>query len=460
VSATTKTDPTDVQVGGTYWDAQLQVFDALESDDYDVVVFRAGYGGGKTLLGSDWIIQTGLQIPNGHSLVLAPDKTKGGPATYKGFYERLPGENTVPNDADDGPADGDPENSPIVAGHHGTKHRLTLINGHIVQLGGADIWSRFAGTEFNAIWCDEVAHYGTTDLYDLHEMLVTRQRTERGPNVTLWTSTGNGFNQFYDITERQVDPNDNELPWADRMRVIVGDTRNNPFHHELDKMRAQFEGTEREKQALEGGFAAAEGLVYSAFSRETHVCGPESPNPTPDVRDDWRIYGYDYGHADPRVLLEIGKTPADQYVVLDSYYETRQPVEDLVDPRDGSGWVLQEDKPRGMVYCDHDPEHIQKFRDAGFGAEAATKDIDEGIDEVRGVLEVDDANELPGLLVVDDCVDLIQEFQSYKEDDVGTKRAEDHALDALRYAIMGDRYEKSKTTRRRSGNSPTKGNLR
>ena len=442
MSVTTASDDghAAIEVGGEYWDAQLDVFDALESGENDLVVFRAGYGGGKTLLGSDWILGVGLQIPNGHSLVLAPDRTKGGPATYKGFYERLPGENTVPNDAD-----GDPENSPIVAGHHGTKHRVTLINGHIIQLGGADIWSRFAGTEFNAIWCDEVAHYGTTDLYDLHEMLITRQRTEKGPNVTLWTSTGNGFNQFYDITEQQVQPDgeggEEPLPWRDRMEVIVGDTRNNPFHNEIDKMRAQFEGTEREAQALEGGFSAAKGLVYSTFSRETHV----KDRGDVDVRDDWRLYGYDYGHSDPRVLLEIGKTPADQYVVLDEYYQSQQPVEKLTGKWDGrrliqDGWIQRREKQPGEVYCDHDPEHIEKFAKAGFEPYAATKNLDEGIDEVRSVLEVDEANGIPGLLVIEDCVNLINEFQSYKEDDIGTSRADDHALDSLRYAIMGDRY--------------------
>lgn len=435
MSATSQTS-NQVELGGEYWDAQLRVFDALESGDNDLVVFRTGYGGGKTLLGSDWILQTGLEIPDGHSLVLAPDRTKGGPATYKGFFERLPGENTVPDDAD-----GDPENSPIVAGYHGTKHRVTLINGHIIQLGGADIWSRFAGTEFNAIWCDEVAHYGTTSLYDLHEMLVSRQRTDEGPNVTLWTSTGNGFNPFYDITERQVDEKDNPLHWADRMNVIVGSSLDNPFLNEKGKMRASFEGTAREDQALHGGFAAAEGLVYDGFSRQTHVCERSEIN----IQHEWRLYGYDYGHSDPRVLLEIGKTPADQYVVLDEYYESGQPVEKLVGKWDDGkrirdGWIQRNDKLAGEVYCDHEPEHIQKFELAGFDAHAATKDIDEGIDEVRSVLEIDEANGIPGLLIVDDCVNIINELQSYKEEDIGTKRATDHACDSLRYAIMGDRY--------------------
>ncbi|QLG51129.2 terminase large subunit domain-containing protein [Natrinema halophilum] len=434
MSATNQTSE-PVEIGGQYWDAQLETFDALESGEYDVVVFRAGYGGGKTLLGSDFVIGEAMQIPNGHSLVLAPDKTKGGPATYKGFYERLPGENTVPNDAD-----GDPENSPIVAGHHGTKHRVTLINGHIIQLGGADIWSRFAGTEFNVIWCDEVAHYGTTDLYDLHEMLVTRQRTEQGPNVTLWTSTGNGFNQFYDITERQIQPDgeggEEKLPWADRMKVIVGDTRDNPFHNELEKMRAQFEGTAREEQALEGEFAAAEGLVYSQFTREHHVV-----NET-DVGDlvNWDatpIYGYDAGWDHPRVFVEWRPTHLDQWIAVDLYYQSEKPFDDLCDPDTTSGWVYDREKERGTVYCEHEPEHILKLRQAGFRAVKAEKSLDEGIPYVRGLLERKGDPERPGLLVSDRCAELIQEFQSYKEEHVGKSGdVPDHALDASRYALF------------------------
>jgi hypothetical protein len=60
---------------------------------------------------------------------------------------------------------------------------------------------------------------------------------------------------------------------------------------------------------------------------------------------------------------------------------------------------------------------------------------------VQAVLETDHDGR-PGLLVVDGLTELIQEFQSYKEEDVGTSRADDHCLDVTRYAIMGDRYVK------------------
>ncbi|SFS62849.1 terminase large subunit domain-containing protein [Halostagnicola kamekurae] len=457
MSATNQTSE-PVEIGGEYWDAQLRAFDALESGDYDVVVFRAGYGGGKTLFGSDYVLGEAMQTPNGHSLILAPDKTKGGPATYKGFYERLPGENTVPNDAD-----GDPENSPIVAGHHGTKHRVTLINGHIIQLGGADIWSRFAGTEFNVIWCDEVAHYGTTDLYDLHEMLVTRQRTEQGPNVTLWTSTGNGFNQFYDITERQIQPDgaggEEPLPWRDRMKVVVGDTRDNPFHNELEKMKAQFEGTEREKQALEGGFSAAEGLVYGQFSREVHVPEVDVDGLIPE--DATPIYGYDAGWDHPRVLVQWYPTHHDQWIATDCYYASEMAFDDLCDPEDRSGYVYDNDLERGPLYAEHEPEHIQKFNQAGFNAQKASKSLDEGIPFVRGLLEVKGDPERPGLLVSDDCVELVQEFQSYKEEHVGSSGdVPDHVLDASRYALFTHDSEPETTVHYKSGSMPSQNSIR
>ena len=416
-----------IELGGSYWDAQLEVFDALESGDYDVVVFRTGYGGGKTLLGSDWIHSVAMEVPRSDNLVIAPDSVKGEATTYKRFFDRLPGENTIPDEG------GDPKNSPIVDDYHGTKRRITYVTGSIARLGSADKWNRYAGGEFNAIYCDEPAHYDTTNLYDLHEMLISRQRTEGGPNVTLWTSTGAGFNQYYDITERKVTSDDEPLPWADYMKVIVGDSRDNPFHPEPEKLIRQFEGTHREAQALAGGFAAPEGLVYSRFTRERHVI--DEATAAELASGDWRIYGYDHGWGDPRVVLEIARTPYDQYLCLDLFYREETKYQRAIE------WLEDNDKPIGTVYAEHEPEHQEAFREAGYPCEAAIKDLDEGIPRVREFLEWrDDPEDRPGLLVSNRCAELINEFLSYKEEHVGKKGATDHALDSLRYGIMGDNY--------------------
>jgi hypothetical protein len=412
---------------------QAHVRDTLEAGDVDLVALRTGYGGGKSRCGGQWIHRGAVADTEGvgESLVLAQDYQKGKSTTYSVFFKILPGEDTNPF------KDGDPENSPIVETWHSNDKRLVYVTGHVAWLGGADKWNRFAGGEYCRIWCDEVGHYPpNTDLYELHEMLITRQRTEVGPNTTLWTSTGNGFNQFYDITERQVTADDEELPWADQMEVVVASTEHNTLlpPDGLEKIRRQFKGTAREEQGLHGGFAAAEGLVYDGFTRNTHVA------PADDLADRLvegrAIYGYDAGWNDPRVVVDVRQTHTGQWVVWDHYYQTESRLAEVVDPDDAlegnRAWMLG--RPDGPVYAEHEPSHIQQFRKAGWSAVKAEKSLDGGIDHVRDRLSTDEGR--PGLVVTERCTDLIQEFLSYKEEHVGKNGAKDHALDALRYALF------------------------
>ena len=263
-------------------------------------------------------------------------------------------------------------------------------------------------------------------------MLTSRQRTPGGPNVMLWTSTGAGYNDYYDITERQVDANDDPLPWRDRMKVIVGSSLDNPYLPDdaLEKLERQFSGTDRAQQALHGGFAAPTGLVYGDFTRERHV------RPHAELIDragDVRMYGYDHGWDDPRVVVEAAWTEYDQLAIIDEFYRSETTVEALTDP---DGWLA--DKPTGTVYAEHVPEHYDKFRSAGFDVTPADKGLDEGIPAVRRrVAWDDDPDDRPGLLVSDRCTETIREFMDYQQDEVGTAKATDHAMDATRYLVMG-----------------------
>jgi hypothetical protein len=428
------TNRASVRVDYDWTNYQAYVRDELEGGDHDVVVLRTGYGGGKSRCGGQWIHRGAIadRAGAGESLVLAQDYQKGKSTTYSVFFKILPGEDTNPY------KNGDPENSPLIDTWHSNDKRLVYVSGHVAWLGGADKWNRFAGGEYCRIWCDEVGHYPpTTDLYDLHEMLVTRQRTDLGPNTTLWTSTGNGYNQFYDITERQVDKDGEPLPWRDRLHVVTASTEQNTLMPAdgLEKIVRQFKGTPREQQGLHGGFAAAEGLVYSQFSRKRHVKDRAWVDQHVDEAAT-PIYGYDAGWDHPRVFVEWWPTVRDRWVATDLYYESGREFEHLCDPRDQSGWVFNNDKPRTTVYAEHEPEHIRKLQRAGFTVHKARKSLDEGIPHLRGLLKPNDQGE-PGLLVSVDCTHLIQEFQSYKEEHVGAGGdVPDHALDATRYCLF------------------------
>lgn len=215
--------------------------------------------------------------------------------------------------------------------------------------------------------------------------------------------------------------------------------------------------------------------MYTGFSRDTHVLSHAAA--VDRVVDDWRVYGYDASWKDPVVLLEIGRTPLDQLIVLDAFYDIEVHIDDVLD------WLAAADRPAGRLYCEHEPSHVDRLRRAGYQAEEATKDLDDGIAEVRKRLEADgnlevtqptgkrtvrrpfvglarsssahsrrsrrtDTDDAPeetttadesavGLLVSERCQHLIREFLGYKEKQVGKAIAQDHCLDALRYACMG-----------------------
>ena len=455
------------------WAAQRKCLSALDSGDDDIVAFLAGYGSGKSILGARWLLAQALTTPDSRFLAMGVDFTKARDTTFRILCEQLPGEQTALRT---GSFNG-PEQSPLVADYNASTHQLTLTNGSVIVLGSADKWSRYAGDEFGAIWLDEPSHY-ETGLHDLLEMLGSRLRGVDGPKTMCWTLTGNGFNDAWVILEKRRDSTGE--PLGLEIELVRGSTLENPYLDAGDheRLERQFGDTERAEQALHGGFAAATGLVYDTFSRETHVI-PHA-EAAACVVDDWRVYGYDAGWDSPGVVLEIGKTPLDQLVVVDAFYETESHIEDAIE------WL--KDRPSGVIYCEHKPSHIDKLEEAGFDAVVAVKDIDEGIAEVRKRLEADGNLEvstdlrpkkrtvrvpimgLPdsrsrsrqsrsqsteteepdtdssepdtgepavGLLISERCQELIREFYGYKADHVGGPNADDHCLDALRYAVMG-----------------------
>jgi len=105
---------------------------------------------------------------------------------------------------------------------------------------------------------------------------------------------------------------------------------------------------------------------------------------------------------------------------------------------------LQEEWGIESFYCDpSEPANIEEMRAAGLHALAADNAVTEGIQKVKARL-VDAGDGRPRLTVAPGCVNTVAEFESYcwKESRTGEYKDEpektsDHAMDALRYAMMG-----------------------
>lgn len=424
-----------------FWAAQQECLNLLEAGEHDIVGFLGGYRSGKTVAGARWLLTEALANPGVRFLAMGTTYSEAVGTTYRALFEQLPGgdKTALLTSGFNGP-----EHSPIVADYNRSENRLTLVNDSVIVLGSADKWSRYAGEEFGAAWLDEPSHYGN-DLHDLLEMVSTRLTASSGSKVQFWTLTGNGFNTAWEVLEKQEDVDGEQL--GHTVELVRASVLENPYVDAADKERLerQFEGGGREQQALHGGFVAAKDLVYGSFSRESHVI--EHAEARELVESDWRMYGYDAGWNDPRVLLEIGKTAYDQLVVLDEFHRSECHVEDVIN------WLSSLGKPSGTIYSEHVPDEIQKFRQAGRQARKADKDVDSGIANVRQRFD-SDSDGRPGLLVSDRCEQLIRELHGYKEEHVGASNADDHCCDSLRYAIHTD--GRSPEIRRVTPSSPKK----
>lgn len=405
------------------WPAQRDTLDTLNSGEVDLTAFLSGYGAGKSILGSRWLIANALEYPGSRFLALGVDFQKARGTTFDTLFSQLPGERTdIVTTGFNGP-----ENSPVVEDYNQTEHRLTLINDTKIILGSASEWSRYAGLEVGGVWMDEAAHYGD-ELFDLLEMLGGRLRGVDGPKQMLMTTTAAGYNAAYYLLEEREDKNGE--PIGLDIELIRASTLDNPYLDPTDKERfkRQYEGTGREAQALHGGFSAGTGMVYPQFDREVHVIEHDEAR---DLAADAEFsYAYDAGFRHARVVLAAAVTGDGQIVVVDEYYKHGSHVEDAIRWMDGL--------PQGVIYAEHEPSDIRKFDAYGWYAVKADKSIDAGIAEVRRRLREDPETGQVGLLVSDRCENLIREFDGYKEEDVGTSRAVDDALDALRYLCMGE----------------------
>jgi hypothetical protein len=416
------TDAESRSVSYDVWDKQRETLDALDRPDGDLSALIGGYGSGKSMLGARWIIKQAIQHAGSRFLVIGVSYSEARTATYRTLFEQLPGERTHIVTSDFNGV----EQSPIVEDYNRSTHKITLTNDTTITLGSADKWARHAGDEYGAIWADEPSHYAVS-LHDLMEMMGSRLRGENGAQTQLWTLTGNGYNDAWEILEKR-ETADGE-PLGHDIEVIHASTLDNPYlsDGEKESFERQYGDTAREEQAIAGGFAAAQGLVYD-FSRDTHVVEPDEAAELVDESNEWRLYGYDSGWSDPRTLLEVGKTDYGQLIVLSEFYRSESHPEDAIRYLEG--------RPEGTIFAEHEPNDIAKFRRAGWPAKKAEKSLDAGISELRKRFDTDESGR-PGLLVSSACQNLIRELLGYQESHVGTAAAEDHAADALRYLVMG-----------------------
>jgi len=139
------------------------------------------------------------------------------------------------------------------------------------------------------------------------------------------------------------------------------------------------------------------------------------------------VYGVDFGWTNPSAIVAVGVDGDGRAWIIDEFYQSRVREEDFF--REAKTFTEQHGE--GDFICDRsDPRTISEMRRIGINAKADESKRDSGIRAIGGRFE-DAGDGKPRIFIHPRCVNLISELQIYDE----TKKENDHAVDALRYAL-------------------------
>ncbi len=244
----------------------------------------------------------------------------------------------------------------------------------------------------------------------------------------LFISTPEGYNWFYQLYLRGQDSDHGE--W----KSFRFPSWENPHLPPSDIQEAKRSLSEETfAQEYGAAFTTFAGRVYKEFDREIHVI---EPFPIPPG---WRkVRGIDFGYTNPFVCLFIAIDSDENIYIYDEHYERGRLTEDHYQE------IIKRPGPFYATYCDpSERQMIEDLRARGLNLTPANNDLRAGIEAVREGLKVGQDGK-PSLFVFKNCRMTIFEFEQYRypehnPDSEHPEKRNDHAMDALRYALMGIR---------------------
>jgi hypothetical protein len=319
---------------------------------------------------------------------------------------------------------------------------IWLEGGCLIQRKTGFDETQLQGAAVSGVWADEIATLPYASYLQIRNRLSDKEgwligtgspRPDSWAKPTLWDARD--FLEDTGIHHWTTEQN----PWYPRK--------------ELERMRAML--PERWfKRDFMASWDTFEGLVYQSFDPLIHIIEPDL---IPD--EDMRWWGgQDWGWASPGCFLLIGQhVPTGAIYVVDEIYADRLPTH-VEGP--GESWVrrvgpIHEHRGLVTVYCDvsKGTQDVFHYRKAGIPARVTKKgsgSVIDGIKTVERLMIPHPETGVPQLRISSACRNLIREVRSYVYvcDDEGNVRdridasCADHALDALRYGIIGE-FERS-----------------
>lgn len=316
---------------------------------------------------------------------------------------------------------------------------LTLDNGSFIEFMSHDQdLDKFAGTSRHGIWFDEEC---PEEIY--HECLLRLLDTEGSMWMTLTPLEGMGW--VYDELYEKAKTDDSIF-------ALVVEMTDNPYLNSTEAEAFLSGLSEEEKKIrMKGQFIQIGGLIYPMFNREKHILEPFIPP------ENWLHFAsLDHGFNNPTAWLWCAVDPDGRVIVYDEHYESGKVVSQhaqIVHERNISHKIQP-------LYYVGDPSINQtnpltgtsvqiEYMEFGIPINPANNEVVAGLNRVIRYLQGINGNcEPPRLFITKNCGNLIWEMsrlrwatfahrkivkdRNKKEEQ---HKKDDHACDALRYAI-------------------------
>lgn len=310
------------------------------------------------------------------------------------------------------------ELKPIITKANETRLELEVYTKNkeksLILLRGWEAIETLRGQQFDFIIIDEIASMRN---FWLNWQEVVRPTLTDTRGQALFISTPKGFNHFYDLYNLESKDDDYKS-----FHYTSYDNPNIP-KEEIDKAKEEIT-EDRFAQEYLADFRKTEGLVYKEFNREKHLTTDEPTN----IKE--TILGIDFGYTNPATILPIKIDEDNHYWIKEEWYRTGQTTDQIAEQAN----LYKSTK----CYPDPaEPDRIEILKKAGLNCREVSKDIVAGIDHVRELFKQNRIHIHP------DCKNLITELETYRYPEKKPERNEeekpvkenDHALDALRYAL-------------------------
>lgn len=316
-------------------------------------------------------------------------------------------------------------------------------NGLKLSVEGADVEEdRLRGTGKRLVVCDEFSFWKKNKyLWQeiLRPMLISPKGGVGGKAI-ICSTPQHAENYFEDLFQRGLSGEggyhslhfttfDNPLISPQEMAQIAvdyGGTNTDEYKREILAI------TTRTSDLVFRDFEDRE--PYTQLSSESQYYDKKNGQWSFPSRDFIHFAGIDFGNKDPTVCLScVLDWERDHLYVIGEHYKTQELIENHAK-------AMQElfrisNKPKPLIYGDHDAQEIMEYARYGVSISKAEKDIRTGIARMISRIQQKKIT-----IFKDKCPNLIREMIMMQWDERKDKPAsnqDDHAIDALRYVVKG-----------------------